>query len=928
MESQTAEEEQQAPQTTHVAAPDPSPRQNPAKPQNQPHTVTPAELPHDPGHAATTEPRGDVREKESDARDQEPHPHTPGEPREGNPTEKDPRDSEAKNRDPRDTEVRDSEARDKDAREWEAREPLRSQLRMERDPGPVVLDKQLLSKLNKTLKEKQRMAKNPTTIQDLPTVTPEASVSDAEITAESSDREEPRRRKRVAKQTSTRTDFFAAKLASAVDDVELSDSDETFVYETNAQPAATPQALDEPDNINQAPHLVQLVNDNISVAGSVTPLEGPVSGHAAASVPAGPHAQTTANALLSSLATMGPPPMAESAAAEDDARESVHLVQLSKWNLRNTFGVNTTPPTASRLQYAAEFSNPYAADRVARRKSSVHLLFTDDKAHKLEMAHAVLAHPGLAHNLSQPLLYPGSYLFDVDGLSDGLIHSDEERGSSESHRSAAPSGSVSASVSVNGAAQAGVNGVLNGVTVGNLGALNGGGPGGPGGLDSGLTNAGISGAVTASNGPVSTDAVSFGPAGPVGAPGHSNSGMNSSILPGASASSTTPTPNATVDRKSKTPSSKLRSTTSKLFDKTGTQPRRYSTIPDDFDIEDFDDELIYYDNNNIRFPYYSQNNSMNDSTLLLANAKIPHYRSMNFPGRRAASNGKAKRYMSAGYVPNGFGKNKKGDIFPFAGQDPSNFYYDIDEYDEQGEGPTDKPLMPSRSHLGSSPRFMLPRKVSNGSLSGGRFSCFRSFLVTFISFLFILSVGFFLGFLLASTKDLSNISIVGIENALVSQDELVFSVVVEALNPGWFTVSVTDIDIDIFAKSGYLGHPASDFAVETVLLGSVYNFESALTFKGGFFSRDVLQETGEIKLVGPGKNLTGLAIKDNDASANKNRGDADQPDNSEKWDTISKHPFDLILRGVLKYNLPLTSTVKTAVINKVSYIDPSLANVE
>ncbi|KAM9915186.1 hypothetical protein OXX80_014227, partial [Metschnikowia pulcherrima] len=43
-----------------------------------------------------------------------------------------------------------------------------------------------------------------------------------------------RKSKKIAKQNSTRTDFFAAKLASAVDDVESSDSDETFVYETNA----------------------------------------------------------------------------------------------------------------------------------------------------------------------------------------------------------------------------------------------------------------------------------------------------------------------------------------------------------------------------------------------------------------------------------------------------------------------------------------------------------------------------------------------------------------------------------------------------------------------------------------------------------------------------------------------------------------------
>lgn len=91
--------------------------------------------------------------------------------------------------------------------------------------------------------------------------------------------------------------------------------------------------------------------------------------------------------------------------------------------------------------------------------------------------------------------------------------------------------------------------------------------------------------------------------------------------------------------KTSSTSSKLRSTTSKLFDKKGSQPRRYSTIPDDIDIEDFDDELIYYDNT-ARFP-------ANESTSLLnQNQRIPHYRSLNlnFPQVKRQS----KRYLSTG----------------------------------------------------------------------------------------------------------------------------------------------------------------------------------------------------------------------------------------------------------------------------------------
>lgn len=775
--------------------------------------------------------------------------------------------------------------------------------------GPSVINKQLLSKLNKSLKEKQKIitlrdSKNPTLIQDVLSTSPSlrgintSGITESGSVASASNDDtleydqgdgasmqslgkdaEARNKaksksKRVAKQNSTRTDFFAAKLASAVDDIESSDSDETFVYETNPQefengnsgttntPTVNnlPQADDTRSvggashtEINHAPASIHLVNDNISVAGSIRnqPME------------------STANS-----------PTADTRREDEHQNsfipkaESVHSLQSSKYNLKNTF--NTTPPTTThgRLHThpgilssadSAAFPDPYMdhATRILRhptRKSSLHSVMSDDRKELLRSPHS----PYGMH--SQLMSTSASY-----NLADQTPNLNEQYPDvMYSYGEDEVSGDdVSSHGDVNAICAEGQSPIY---------------------PNKESENQGIS-LKTRSNKPLTT-------------------------------------------------SSKLRSTTSKLFDKKGAQPRRYSTIPDDIDIEDFDDELIYYDNN-IRFPYNSQNpSSLNESTSLLNGHRLPHYRSLNLNVNNKKANPKTKRYLSLGYVPSGQ-LNKKSNPFPFPYQEQSG-YYDFDEYDEdQIETGDELTKRFQRNKLSpSNTRFLLPRKVSQDDMNGGRLKLFKRFVYTLISILCILSIGFVLGFLLASTKDLSNLSILSIENALVSQDELVFSVVVEALNPGWFTVSIEDLELDIFAKSGYLEDAGAEASVETVLLGSVLNFESAIYFEGSFFNRQASQQVGEIKLIGPGKNFTGSAFGNTRRVTQQDvnghtllRKEPDDPkaphtppDNSEKWATISKHPFDLILRGVFKYNLPMTNNVKSVVVNKVGYVDPSLSS--
>lgn len=811
-------------------------------------------------------------------------------------------------------------------------------------PGPSVINKQLLSKLNKLLKEKQKVIgqkenKNAKLIQDILTTSPQLSVFPvntgtqneqntlatlAESTTDEPNDEKPAvpkedtrakaKNKRIAKQNSTRADFFAAKLASAVDDVELSDSDETFVYENNAnefdsennsaatnavssginsnsanmssgnsavnasavgsapaipEKVSSTVAVPNVENINQAPTSIHLVNDNISVAGSIrnaTPLESVVN-------------SPGAEARIKEDDHPAPPVMPNSI----NRAESIHSLQSSKWNLRNTFTSNTTPPTTTsgrpNLENPALF-NPYidqqtprdAHGRSARRKCSSHSLLSDDRSHLQRSP--VLQYSESNQNLATHLSSFGTSIHLPhqqtmgENFNDGNYSFDEQDLSGEE-----------------GSSQSDLNLVC-------------------------------------------------------------TENANNTITEPAAASVSKPADeiyrhSKAKKSKSSVTSSKLRSTTSKLFDKKGAQPRRYSTIPDDIDIEDFDDELIYYDNTYNRFPYNSQNGStMNDSTSLLHGPKLSHYRSLNLNpnGKKSMPAPKTKRYLSLGYVQPRTQSKSNNNIFPFPYPEPhQNGYYDFDEYDEDAmEGPDEarsKGLLQGRGRLSpSNTRFLLPRKVSQDNFSSNKMKFVKSFVYTLISIICILAIGFVLGFLLASTKDLSNVSIVSIENALVTQDELIFSIVVEALNPGWFTVDIEDIELDVFAKSGYLEGPGTESSVETVLLGSVTAFESAISFEGGFFQRNLVQQIGEIKLLAPGKNLTSSAMVTRRVRGVKIAQDEDQPkeplppDNSEKWAVISKHPFDLILRGVLKYDLPMTSNTKSVVVNKVGYIDPSNSN--
>ncbi|RCK56616.1 hypothetical protein Cantr_05833 [Candida viswanathii] len=676
-------------------------------------------------------------------------------------------------------------------------------------------------------------------------------------------------KKKISKQNSTKTDFFAARLASAVDDIESSDSDETFVYENNDN------GFDSNNNNNNN---TNNTIDNASVSGSIA-------------APAAINGSTSGGALRTpsifegeqllhyyeptkqpfKLPSNKAPSIANSINSNNNNLDSLlkrpaHLRELSGYSTNDNDARASLPPAISdRLGPASPSNLGYENMPEFQRNSSI------------------------AHSINEGYNDDTfSYNEVEDDLVDEVSTDDGEIGRSNNNTLIASSNQQPAQQQ------------------------------------------------QSQQHPQLQQQLH---------PQSSSQHLQAppSVTPSLSTKNT-----SKKNYKSSTSSSKLRTTASKLFDKKGSQPRRYSTIPDDIDIEDLDeDEFMYYDNN-VRFP-------ANETSSLLKNQRIPHYRSLNlnYPivkrqNKRylstgqpleSSDHGSAKDANVASNNNNGNNVNNGNRVFPFPYQDQLyNYYYDYDDFDQESQrySPNfDLPDLPlnraaSRNFNGNTlpqnrfgnSHFFLPRKTDQNN---SRSSFCKSCIYMFLSLILVLVVGFMFGFVLATTKDLTDVGITSIENPIVSKDELVFNIVVEAFNPGWFSVDINEVELDLFARSGYL--PDDDDSndsdikiktgsqkVETVKLGTILNLENPMTFKGGIISREPTVQKGEVKLLDPGKNITV------DALLNKKASD----DNSKKWEIICANPFDLIITGVLKYDLPFARTTRSVVVRKTGYIDPTL----
>ena len=192
-----------------------------------------------------------------------------------------------------------------------------------------------------------------------------------------------------------------------------------------------------------------------------------------------------------------------------------------------------------------------------------------------------------------------------------------------------------------------------------------------------------------------------------------------------------------------------------------------------------------------------------------------------------------------------------------------------------------------------------------------------------------------IGFMFATSQPMTNIEVLSINNVVTSEQVLMFDLTVKAHNPNIVVVTIDQANLEIFAKSEHAGtdsdwwkephgpeelHPwddplddpptgdpddGNDGSKPNVLLGRITEFDSPLTFEGSLFHKGTSQSTGEMQLGYPGNGTSG---------------------GSERWERIYQNEFDLIIKGVVKYSLPLSAHIRSATISGRTHVKPNSAN--
>ncbi|KAF7190927.1 hypothetical protein HII31_08086 [Pseudocercospora fuligena] len=225
-------------------------------------------------------------------------------------------------------------------------------------------------------------------------------------------------------------------------------------------------------------------------------------------------------------------------------------------------------------------------------------------------------------------------------------------------------------------------------------------------------------------------------------------------------------------------------------------------------------------------------------------------------------------------------------------------------------------------------------------------------LTTLVVILVIVSA---ICFVFASNRPLYDVRIHKIQNVLASEQELMLDLLVGAVNPNTLGISVSDMDVNVFAKSKHVGNghknqtetdesitprrcsrrglrslgdkggdpnnPSQDpdghwkppggdkdsdsdleKDAQTMLLGRIFHFDQALTFEASPIKQHEHVSTGQLRLTKPGNKT--------------------ESGGSARWEEVIQYPFELIVRGVLKYQLPISSRVQSAAVGAKVMVHP------
>ena len=271
------------------------------------------------------------------------------------------------------------------------------------------------------------------------------------------------------------------------------------------------------------------------------------------------------------------------------------------------------------------------------------------------------------------------------------------------------------------------------------------------------------------------------------------------------------------------------------------------------------------------------------------------------------------------------------------------------DYDAEGADDERTPLMlprPTRSRHGRRPNSATLRHMENLQQRRGGFFFSRYGPCLIISFVLLLLIGGGTTFIIAATKPLLDLEVTAVQNVLASEQEIMLDLNVQAANPNLFPVAVDDLDVNVFARSRFVGtdafwreqqrskacigggvscptkrqrvsrragggvdhgtdpmqpsDPARDS--QTMLLGRVFLFDSPVVFEPSPWNSAISSSMGQIRLARPGNKT--------------------EEGGTERWERVLQHPFELIVRGVVKYQLTLSSRVYSSPISSSVRVRP------
>lgn len=255
--------------------------------------------------------------------------------------------------------------------------------------------------------------------------------------------------------------------------------------------------------------------------------------------------------------------------------------------------------------------------------------------------------------------------------------------------------------------------------------------------------------------------------------------------------------------------------------------------------------------------------------------------------------------------------------------------YDVD--DTTGADDERTPLMGSARRSGRNRRGPHSLRQAESQSFDRRPSYLNRFAACLVlTMMLLLVITGAIGFMFATSQPMSDIEILSIHNVVTSEQVLMFDLTVKAHNPNIVVVTVDQANLEIFAKSEHAGQdsdwwtmphgpdkihikddpindplPGDDESKPNVLLGRITEFDSPLTFEGSLFHKGTSSSTGEMQLGYPGNGTSG---------------------GSERWERIYQDEFDLIVKGVVKYSLPLSARVRSATVAGRTQVKPNSAN--